>query len=79
MEKTKYRSEEMLFGVNFCKSRRSVRKRPAPSGADPKVLLAAAAALLFLGLLFIAPQWLLVLIVAVLTAAVIFLVCHPLR
>ena len=65
----------MLFGVSFC--RRKTERRPRPNGGGTWLLLAILAVLLFVGLLFLAPQWLLVLLVVLLKATVIALVCLP--
>lgn len=67
----------MLFGVSFCKRCQRVRKRrPEPKiGLRLCVLLLSGA--VFTALLFLAPQWLLVLLVLMLTAAVLFLICIP--
>ena len=71
----------MLFGIDFCGRRQRVRRRrPQRNGLGHMgVCLAALGALVFLILLFIAPQWLLVLLVALLTAALIASICIPVR
>ena len=67
----------MLFGFDFCGRTPRIRKRP-PCGDLAWKLLALLAALAALGLLlFFAPQWLLVLLVILLTAAVLALVFAP--
>lgn len=59
----------MLFGVNFCRRCDRVRKkRPSPQ-RDKRLCLILTAAGLLTVLLFLAPQWLLVLLVLTLTAA----------
>lgn len=67
----------MLFGVDFCRRRAHIRRRPAFGYANMKLAAAVFAALLFFALLIIAPQWLLVLLVAVLSAAVLYLISCP--
>ncbi len=64
---------DMLFGIDLCRRRTVRRKR---SGGIP--LRAAAvllSAVIVTALLFLAPQWLLVLLVIALTGAVIALIC----
>ena len=63
----------MLFGVDFCGRRVKKRRRSGTAGLRicTAILCLAAAA----GLLFIAPQWLLVLLVLILTAVLFALVC----
>lgn len=63
----------MLFGISFCK-RPTVRRR-RPGGFPVKAALVILAALIVTALLFLAPQWLLVLLVIALTGAVIALIC----
>lgn len=64
----------MLFGVSFCGRKTERRKKPGGGARAVVILLAALAAI---GLLFLAPQWLLVLLVIALTGAVIALACLP--
>lgn len=59
----------MLFGVSFCRRGTKVKKRRPGPGWDPVILLALLAAAVFAALLFIAPQWLLAVLVVVLAAA----------
>ena len=65
----------MLFGVDFCRRRVSKRRRGTKQWIGMRVWAAAFAALIFTGLLLIAPQWLLVLLVLLLTAFLIAVVC----
>ncbi len=59
----------MLFGVSFCRRCSRVRKRrPAPRW-NRGILLVLLAAAVFTALLFIAPQWLLVIMVILLSLA----------
>ena len=60
----------MLFGVSFCRRRTFKRKRSTGAGAALALLLCA---LILTALLFLAPQWLLVVLVLGLTAAVVVL------
>ena len=69
----------MLFGIDFCGRCDRPRRRSRPRGWGgrlcPGPLIIALCITVFLALLFIAPQWLLVLLVLLLTAAVIGLIC----
>lgn len=69
----------MLFGIDFCsrcdKPRRRIRSRFEKGKLCPGPLVIALCVLVFTVLLFIAPQWLLVLLVLLLTAAVAALIC----
>ncbi|MBO4849238.1 MAG: hypothetical protein J5586_08825 [Clostridia bacterium] len=65
----------MLFGVDFCRRRARVRRRAMSPRMGARACVCALAALIFTGLLLIAPQWLLVLLVLVLTGAVFALIC----
>lgn len=67
----------MLFGVSFCRNCGRVRKRRGRDGLVFPVLACLGAALLLTALLFLAPQWLLVLLVLLLTCAVIALMFLP--
>ena len=67
----------MLFGVSFCRNCGRVKRRRGRDRALFPVLAGLGAALLFTLLLFLAPQWLLVLLVLLLTCAVIALVFLP--
>lgn len=64
----------MLFGVSFCK-RRSVRRRRRASPLWP--VFAAVPALGAIAALILAPQWLLVLLVVILSLAVVLLLALP--
>lgn len=61
----------MLFGVSFCGKCQRVKKRRPRPGRDLSPWLILLAALVFTALLFLAPQWLLVILVLVLTGAVL--------
>lgn len=63
----------MLFGVNYCRRRSEKRRRQGGGGV--RALLMIMLAGIAVGLLFLAPQWLLVLLVIALTGAVAALVC----
>ncbi|MBR6429019.1 MAG: hypothetical protein IKS43_05105 [Clostridia bacterium] len=66
----------MLFGISFCK-RRPIRRRRRRSALWP-----AAAVLASLGLilaLLLAPQWLLVALVLILSLAVVLLLTLPVK
>ena len=63
----------MLFGVSFCRNCQRVKKRRPRPGRDLRPWLILLAALVFTALLFLAPQWLLVILVLVLTAAVLLI------
>lgn len=65
----------MLFGVSFCRRSAKTRRRPQARGRRIKLILALFAAAALTALLFIAPQWLLVLLVMILSCAVIAMVC----
>ena len=65
----------MLFGVSFCRRCQRVKKRRPPQGWDWRFLLILLAAAVFVTLLFLAPQWLLVLLVLLLTGIVIAAFC----
>ena len=67
----------MLFGFDFCGRKTTVRKRPPYGNAVWKLLACLAAAGALALILFFAPQWLLVLLVIALTAAVMALVFLP--
>lgn len=60
----------MLFGVDFCK-RTPVRRRPRNSGVPIKVCAAILCVAVAVGLLFLAPHWLLVLFIMLLAAGLI--------
>ena len=59
----------MLFGTSFCRRCSRVKKRRNGPRFCGRALLILLAAALFAALLFIAPQWLLVLLVLALSAA----------
>lgn len=63
----------MLFGVEFCRGCGKVRKKNRGPCMNWRIFFLLAAAGLLAALLFIAPQWLLVLLVMILTCAVIWL------
>lgn len=67
----------MLFGVNFCRRGQRVRKRRPFPGWDFRIFIVLIAAAVFVTLLFLAPQWLLVLLVLLLTGGIIACVCLP--
>ena len=71
----------MLFGIDFCGGRQRARRRRPYRGRgffSPALMIGVGCAV-FLALLFLAPQWLLVLLVALLTAALIAALCIPSR
>ena len=67
----------MLFGFDLCRRKTTVRKRPQYGNIAWKLLACLIAAGALALLLFFAPQWLLVLLVIALTAAVMALVFLP--
>ncbi|MCR5809406.1 MAG: hypothetical protein K6G56_07575 [Clostridiales bacterium] len=69
----------MLFGVSFCRGCGRVKRRRGRDGFPFPAVMAILAALVFTALLFLAPQWLLVLLVLFLTLGIIALVCLPCR
>jgi hypothetical protein len=66
----------MLFGIGYCR-RKTVKKRRPPNGRAWILGALLLTALVVTGLLFIAPQWLLVLLVIMLTAALFILISCP--
>ena len=66
----------MLFGVDLCRRKPCKKRRQSP-GIPSRAVLALLAALIVTGLLFLAPQWLLVLLVISLTGALTAVLCLP--
>ncbi|MBO4384813.1 MAG: hypothetical protein J5854_05280 [Clostridia bacterium] len=67
----------MLFGVSFCKRGQRVRKRRPDPGMGLKLCVLLLSGAVFTALLFLAPQWLLVLLVLLLTAGILLLIFLP--
>lgn len=67
----------MLFGVSFCERCRRVSRRRRKYGMGARLCALLLSGAVVTALLFLAPQWLLVLLVLVLTALILFLVCLP--
>lgn len=73
---TKKATEEgMLFGIDFCGRKCGIRRRRTGRASLARAALIAGVAALIAALLFLAPQWLLVVLVMGLTALVACLVC----
>ncbi len=65
----------MLFGIDFCRGC-NAKRRQRDCGVPIKVCLAVLAALVCIGILFLAPSWLLVLIILMLAAGIAVLACR---
>ena len=66
----------MLFGTDFCR-RKTVKRKSRGFCVPARAAAVILASLIVTGLLFLAPQWLLVLLVISLTGAVAALICLP--
>lgn len=65
----------MLFRVRPCPRKVRSRRRKLPTGVV-RVCCIIASSLLIIGLLFLCPQWLLVLMIAVLVIIIFTLICQ---
>ena len=65
----------MLFGVNLSRGCGRVKRRRPDPKRSWKIAATVLVAGIFTALLFLAPQWLLVVLVLILTGAIIAAVC----